>query len=136
MTLPPQLKSCETRPGASKAAVLAAEQALSRGIPEDYQRVLLQTDGLEGFIGEYQYIVLWAVADLVGLNQAYSVAEFAPGVTLLGTNGADTGYGFREQDGVAHYVQVPLVGMDLSHVSVLGETFQEMLNRLASESAQ
>jgi SMI1/KNR4 family protein SUKH-1 len=130
MTLPAPLMSCEVRGGASASALRAAEKLLGRPLPQDYKDVLLQSDGLEGFISDDNYLLLWSASDLANLNDTYAVAEFLPGVTLVGTDGADTGYGFRTDHGRLEYVAVPLVGMSPDAISVMGESFVELLDRL------
>lgn len=131
MSLPEVLKSLETRSGVVQGALRDAEQQLGRALPEDYKAVLLESDGIEGFIGADAYVSLWSAADLASLNDAYAVAEFAPGVTLLGTDGGETGYGFRKVGDELEYVAVPLVGMEPSAVAVIGKSFVELLEKLA-----
>jgi hypothetical protein len=71
-----------------------------------------------------------SASELVSLNAAYAVQDFVPGLTLIGTNGADTGYGFMMARGILEYVAVPLVGMDPDEVSIMGHTLVEFLSRL------
>ena len=130
MTLPDVLNSCEARGGATEGVLHDAERQLGRRLPDDYKAVLLESDGLEGFIGDDVFISLWSASDLASLNNAYAVSEFVPGVTLLGTDGGDTGYGFRKDGEHLEYVAVPLVGMEPTAISVMGRTFSELLARL------
>lgn len=130
MTLPEILELCEVRSGATEGALHDAERQLGHPLPEDYKAVLLESDGLEGFISGDVYISFWSASELMSLNKAYSVSEFVPGVTLLGTDGGDTGYGFRKDAERYEYVAVPLVGMEPGAVSIIGRTFTELLERL------
>jgi hypothetical protein len=131
MTLPPILRSCQLRPPASAAQVKEAERVLSFELPADYKELLLQTNGLEGFVSPTSYLLLWSIADVPELNEGYAVADFLPGVVLLGTDGGDTGYGFARREGAVQYVSVPLVGMGPEVVSVMGSTFEEVVERLS-----
>jgi len=131
MSLPEILKSCETRGGAVEGALDDAEQQLGRALPDDYKAVLQESDGLEGFISADAYISLWSTADLASLNEAYAVAEFVPEVILLGTDGGDTGYGYRKVGEQIEYVALPLVGMEPSAITVIGKSFMELLESLA-----
>jgi hypothetical protein len=106
------------------------EGHLGGSLPLDYKDVLRKSDGLDGFIGN-TYISLWSVADLQTLNERYSVSEFAPGVTLIGSDGSNTGYGFTADSAGHEYVEVPLVGMSTQDVSHLGNSFDEFLNNVA-----
>lgn len=131
MSLPEILKSFEARRGATAGALHDAERQRGQSLPVDYKAMLLESDGLEGFISEDVYISLWSASDLARLNDGHAVSEFIPGVTLLGTDGGNTGYGFRNTSGQVEYVAVPLVGMDSSVVSVIGKSLVEVLQRLA-----
>ncbi len=127
------LSACTRRDGAAEEALAGVEAALGARLPSDYRQFLLERDGAEGPIGETAYIALWSVGELVSLNRGYNVSTFIPGITLIGGDGGGTGYGFRRNDDHFEYVDVPLVGMDLDEVRVLGTTFAEMLQRIASE---
>jgi hypothetical protein len=131
VTLPAILKGCDIRKPASESAVRNAEEQLGRPLPEDYKGVLRESDGCEGFISEHSYVLLWSTTELANLNDAYRVSEFLPGVTLVGTDGGDTGYGFRGELERLEYVAVPLVGMEPNVVSVIGRSFVELVERLA-----
>lgn len=87
------------RQAAELSEIDAAERELGVRLPEDYRAFLQQSDGLEGFAGPNAYLMLWSAKELLELNTAYSVAEFAPGLVLIGTDGGDTGYGFVEGPG-------------------------------------
>ena len=136
MSVPEILKSCETRCGSTEEALRVAEQQLGRPLPADYRAILLETDGLEGFIGDDLFLSLWSASDLANFNDGYAVSEFVFGVTLLGTDGGDTGYGFRRKGNQIEYVAVPLVGMESRAISVLGKSFADMLETLAGVSPQ
>jgi hypothetical protein len=97
----------------------------------DYSEFLSRHDGAEGFVGADRYIVLWGAQQLRELNVAYRVAEFAPSVLLIGTDGGDTGFGIDEATGC--YVSVPMVGMSREALKHEGSSFEEFLaNRAAS----
>ena len=133
MTTPTILRACTNRSGASEAELAGAEVTLGTRLPSEYREFLLESDGAEGPIGEASYITLWPVGELVSLNESYCVSTFIPGITLFGGDGAGTAYGFRTNGDLFEYVDVPLVGMDLDEVRVLGTTFAEMLERIATD---
>lgn len=116
------LASCEKQPPSQAPA------GLSLG---DYGEVLTRYNGLEGFVGSDQYLQLWKAEDIVGLNAAYHVEDFVPGINLIGTDGGDTGYGIEAA--TKYYVSVPLVGMSRKAVRDVGASFEEFLEKLAVE---
>lgn len=97
----------------------------------DYADILARYNGLEGFIGSEQYLQLWKAEEIVSLNAAYHVQDFAPGIVLVGTNGGDTGFGIEAA--TKHYVSVPLVGMSREAVREVGTNFEEFIEKLAVE---
>lgn len=128
MSVPALLKSCRLRPGAIELAVARAEVTLGQSFPPDYRELLLQTDGFEGPIGNERYLQMWSVDQMQEGNVGYDVSDNAPGVTLLGTNGGGTGYGFRVRDGRFEYVSMPLI--DLVPDPETSSTFEEFLTKL------
>ena len=116
------LASCEKQPPCHAPA------GLSLG---DYADVLAKHNGLEGLVGSEKYLQLWRAEDIVGLNAAYHVQDFAPGIDLIGTDGGDTGYGIETV--TKRYVSVPLVGMSRNAVREIGANFEEFLEKLAVE---
>ena len=62
-------------------------------LPEDYAQFLQQADGGEGFIGN-TYAIIWRIGELLQLNSAYQVGEYAPGLFLFGSDGGGEAFGF------------------------------------------
>jgi cell wall assembly regulator SMI1 len=119
------------RPGASSAAIEAAERDLGVRIPEDYRAFLQASDGIEGFSGpDGDYLRLWSVADLPKHNRGYQVSVFAPGVTLIGSNGGGDALGFVRPSGKTVYVRLPFIPLSLGKAEVMGETLIELMQRL------
>jgi hypothetical protein len=85
---------------------------------------------VEGPVGSDAYLALWSAAEIAPLNEGYAVGRFAPGLTLLGTDGGGEGYGFLVKEGAIEYVNVPLVGMSLKTITPMGHTFDEFLHTL------
>ena len=56
--------------------------------------------------------------------------EFLPGVTLIGTDGGDTGYGFKFREGQAEYVSTPLVGMESAALKLMGASIEALASRI------
>lgn len=120
------LADCQKNPGATVDAIQAAGPSL----PTDYADLLAHANGLEGFLEGDHYLMLWPIEDLQEMNSAYSTAEFLPGVTLLGTDGGDTGYGYDAD--CNRYVAVPLVGMEPDEVNDLGGSLQEWIENVVA----
>ncbi len=125
-----QLSGLAPRGPAQAGDIQAAEQKLGVRFPDDYRAFLQASDGLEGFVGEDAYLMLWYAKEVAELNEGYSVAEFAPGLVLIGTDGGDTGYGFTQKGGGHQYVQVPLVGMSADAIEPKGRSLSDLVRGL------
>ena len=112
-------------------------QSLTQQFPvirDDYLEFLRVCNGAEGPIGD-NYIVLWPSSDVLELNEAYAVAEFAPGLLLIGTDGGNEGFGLDLRDRDVPIVQIPLVGMDWSEAKVVGRDLTQFLQHCAAPEA-
>ncbi len=95
--------------------------------PQDYARWLRNTDGLERDLGG-SYLSLYSVGELVERNRGYAVAEFMPGLVLIGTDGGGEGIGLdirAENDPV---VLVNLNSLRWDEVIFQGESFSAFLD--------
>jgi hypothetical protein len=124
--IPTPLLGCDRRQPATDVELSTAERALGVPLPPDYAALMGETNGLEGFVAQEAYLILWAVSDVPSLNEAYGVSEFLTGVTLIGTDGGDTGYGFKLRDGQVEYVSTPLVGMEPAALKKMGSSLDEL----------
>lgn len=114
----------------TKEIVEQTERTLNVKFPFDYKQFIEVFNGAEGEIGENSYIVFWSVEDLIELNEAYEVKEFAPGLILIGSNGGDTAYAFDMRFESKPIVEVPFIGMDLDEVKLCANTFEDFLSYL------
>lgn len=106
-----------------------AAESVPAIVPSGHAELLERYNGVEGFVGPEQYLMLWRAEQIEELNLAYSVAQYLPGVLLIGTDGADTGFGV-DADGA--YVSVPLVGMSPKETKSVGASLNDFLEHLAS----
>jgi hypothetical protein len=116
--------------GANAESIKAAGDALNVRLPSDYVAFLSKFDGGEGMIGE-AYVMFWGTGDLPEMNAAYQVAEYAPGLLLIGSDGGGEALAFDMRKTSWPVVRVPFVGMDLSCVEPLAPSFNVFLKGLA-----
>jgi hypothetical protein len=126
-------RNLKLKPGGSADAIKQTEAELGVTFPAQYTAFLLRSNGAEGPIGEASYLALWPVEEIPSLNEGYSVDEFAPGLLLFGSDGADTASAFDMRTGKMPIVEVPFIGMDLDAVRRCGESFLEFLEYLDSD---
>lgn len=124
--LPPEF---EPRGPASAEHIEEAERELRVTLPEDYRTFLTTANGGEGPMGGQSYVILWPVEELVEHNRGYKPdPDYAPGLTLIGTDGGNEVFAVRSGDG--HYVAAPLIGMSDGAIKDLGATFAEFVQTL------
>lgn len=126
------LRTLELNPPATSAEIKEAECAIGQTLPDQYIEFIKTANGGEGPIGKEGYLQLWSVSDLKPLNDAYEIAEFAPGLLLFGSNGGGTGYAFDERDAM-EVVDVPFIGLSRSETRKIGASFAAFLDQLARE---
>jgi len=117
---------------ASTAAISQFEKETGICLPEAYKQFLQHADGGEGFIGQGAYIILWRVEELLEMNNAYQVSEYAHGLLIFGSDGGGEAFAFDMRSDLKPIVSVPFVGMDLRLARSLAPTFDRFLNQLAN----
>lgn len=125
------LSQFEFNEPASEIAIKNVEEVLSINFPQEYYDFLLTSNGGEGVVGQ-SYLVLWKIEDLVELNDAYDINEFAPGLLIIGSDGGNIAYCIDIRDINKSFVQVPFIGMDLSEVQGCSDGFKGFLSFLGS----
>lgn len=103
-------------------------------VPADYLNFLRKNNGGEGFVGRdarnKAYVILWTVEELIELNRAYQVDQYAPGLFLFGSDGGGEAFAFDMRTPEKVIVKVPFVGMAVEEAVVMGGNFLEFLNNL------
>ena len=97
--------------------------------PEDYAKFLQGMDGCEGFVGN-AYLILWRAGELLEMNKAYQVAEYAPGLLLFGSDGGGEAFAFDARSDAKPIVSVPFVGMELNLARPVAPNFKAFLEEL------
>jgi hypothetical protein len=98
-------------------------------LPDDYARFFQQRNGGEGFVGN-AYVILWRVEELLEMNKAYQVAEYAPGLFLFGSDGGGEAFAFDTRSDASPIVAVPFVGMELKLARPVAQSFEAFLEEL------
>lgn len=97
--------------------------------PPDYLDFMRQYNGGEGEIPNGQWLILWPIEQLKSYNEMYGVAEFAPALLLVGSNGGAMAYGIKRNEGV--FFEVEFVRLSESAAIEIGRSFDEFLSSLS-----
>ncbi len=136
MSLPDPLAGFNGNDPASDASISACEESLGFKFPRDYAQFMRGHDGGEGFVGDDSYLMLWQIEELEPFNREYEVADYCPGLLLIGSSGGGEAYAFDTRTSPWNVVQVPFVGMDFSLVEALGPSFDEFIETLARRESR
>jgi hypothetical protein len=90
-------------------------------------------NGVEGFMGENRYLLLWPVEQVPELNEAYSVTEFAPGLLLIGSDGAEMGYALATRLQPMPVKAVPFIGLSHKEAKTVAPTFEGFFDYLKAK---
>lgn len=106
-------------------------KATSLDLPSEYLEIFLRMNGGEGFIGN-NYCRLYAIEDLIPLNEAFSVKKFAPRLFIFGSNGGGDAFAFDTATNPYSIVQIPFIPMDMELAIVIGKTIGELFSSLSA----
>jgi hypothetical protein len=116
-------------PQADASSIRQLETDADLHLPEDYAKFLQEVDGGEGFVGN-AYLILWRAWELLEMNKAYQVAEYAPGLFLFGSDGGGEAFAFDTRSDAKPIVSVPFVGMELKSARPVASSFKAFLEEL------
>ncbi len=116
-------------PPADAASIRRFESEAGFCLPEDYAEFFLEVDGGEGFFGN-AYAILWRVGELIEMNKAYQVADYAPGLFLFSSDGGGEAFAFDTRSDAKPIVSVPFVGMELKSARPVASNFKAFLEEL------
>jgi hypothetical protein len=118
-------------PPVSAGVIAEFESASGLRLPPEYKLFLQSCDGGEGFIGPNAYVIFWRIVELLEMNKAYQVEEYAPGLFIFGSDGGGEAFAFDTRESTMPIVSVPFVGMELELAKPIGETFNDFVENLA-----
>jgi hypothetical protein len=94
-----------------------------RLLPEDFLSYHARDGRREGQVSAIAlgWMRLWALADIYRLNDEYHVAEFAPDLFGIGSDGAAEMLAFDKHDRI---LKVPFIGMDIREAILIAPSWQ------------
>lgn len=114
-------------PPADQDAIQRFEAEAGFLLPAEYKEFLAVANGGAGFMGE-AYMHLWRVEELLTLNLAYQVAEYAPDLFVFGSNGGGEAFAFDRRLDPMPVVAVPFVGIESGLANRVGSSFGEFVS--------
>lgn len=101
-------------------------------LPDDYLALMAQSDGIEGWVGENSYLVIYSLDQLPGVNERACTNEFAPGMFIFGSDGGGMTYAFDTRTEPVKTVEVPSEVLSWDEVWTAWDSFVDFVEALAS----
>lgn len=124
------IKSLTLGHGIPINSVKSIERELGISFPEGYVDFVTFSNGATGSIGEYEYIDIWAVEELMTRNRGYGVEEFSPGLLLFGSNGGGLGYAFDFREKKVSFIEIHFMDLGTNDYCFCGHTFLDFLDHI------
>lgn len=118
---------------ATREILAEVESKLEIQFPDQYISFMLESNGVEGTVGNNSYVAIWTAEQLVILNEEYAVNEFTPGLVYFGSDGAGMAYAFDKRVGNMPIVEFPLKSINIEDAKHCGNTFMNFLQGLFDE---
>ena len=101
------------------------------GLPQEYVEAIRQANGIEGWINEHSFLVLYSLEELDSVNKAACTDEVVPGMVIFGGDGGGMTYGFDTRCTPAKIVEVPDETLSWDEIWRVWDSFDEFLEELA-----
>lgn len=106
---------------------LEENKLLSR-LPKDYINFMKTCNGGEGFVGE-EYLILFRLEELEGINKDYKIEEFDKDIILIGSNGASEAIGLDLRNNNFKYILIPFL-FEYEAIIELSDSFNGFIKRI------
>ena len=96
-------------------------------LPTSFMDFFKKTNGAD-IISSENYIILWALTDMIQLNKDYNVKEYAPEFFIFGSDGGDTAYAIEKDTGDIY--EIPFIGMSKEAAIFKSKTFIKFIDNV------
>jgi hypothetical protein len=123
------------RAPAARAEELARLSAAYPNLPDQYLRLLEQSNGAEGDLGvEPGWFVVWPAEEALVATVEYELPKYLPGYYAFGGNGGGELFVFELLRGSADRTvfMVPAIGMGFAELRVVSQSFAEFHDHIGT----
>lgn len=96
-------------------------------LPDGFIEFFKDSNGAD-ISSDENYIVLWALTDMIQLNKDYNVDEYAPDFFIFGSDGGDTAYTINKS--TSDIYEMPFIGMANEEAIFKNKTFSGFIEEL------
>lgn len=112
---------------ASNDMIERVEKEWNVSLPNEYKKLILFSNGIEGAIGKAGYLSIWPINELIELNLEYAVDEFLPGIKYFGSDGGNMAYGFDFSTERTMIIEIPFDSIKRSDSKIYSDSLFEFL---------
>jgi hypothetical protein len=120
----------ETNPPATDEAIKEAEDELGMAFPKEYREFMLESNGVEGRIGQNSYLAIWPDEEIVQANKDYKIDEFTPGLVYFATDSGSMAYAFDKRCEGTPIMETPDDSIHIEEAVKIADTFTGFLQYL------
>ncbi|APU97944.1 SMI1/KNR4 family protein [Sphingobacterium siyangense] len=114
----------------AKTKIEQIQRILNFNLPNDYLFFLQNYSGFELFIGS-EFVRLWDIDELIGVNTDYQIFENLPKTLAIGGNGSSEFIAIEQTvDDSIRVVLTPFIDLDKQYHIEIGISFTDFLQRL------
>lgn len=96
-------------------------------LPQGFLNFFKEANGAE--ISSYEnYVILWALTEMVQLNKEHNVEQYAPEFFIFGSNGGDMAFAIEKSTG--NIYETPFIGMSKEEAVFKDKSFTEFINNV------
>ena len=129
------IEKFEKNPIAETSTFQQVLSNLNLELPSEYLDLFSFMNGGEGFIGD-NYCRFYPIEELMPLNEAFLVKEFAPELFIFGSNGGGEAFAFNTTNKPFSIVKIPFIPMDLKWAKPLGNSISDFFFQFLSHTDQ
>ncbi|MDN3672965.1 SMI1/KNR4 family protein [Flavobacterium branchiarum] len=96
-------------------------------LPEGFIDFFIETDGADISTDE-NFILLWALTEMIQLNKDYNVEEYAPEFFIFGSDGGDIAFAIERITGDIY--EMPFIGMSKEESVFRNNSFTDFIESI------
>jgi hypothetical protein len=113
--------------GASLETIHRLQELVSKPLPAGYMELMCRSNGIEGFWGGANYLMLFPAEQLSELNKGYLFTELVPHLWLFGSDGGSVGYAFDTRYDPMPVKKVWFLDLSDEEAETVGSDFESFL---------
>lgn len=122
-----KMKEMELNPPCSIEQLHTIEQKLNIALPGQYMDFMQLHEGGEGPIGEYAYLAIWDISEMLSYNQDSDVNKYITGLIYFASDRGGTLYAF-DTNRAMKVVELQADSIDYcEEVEVVADSFEEFV---------